>query len=439
LEILLSIALVLVLLVLGMPLFGAIAIGLLVAVFYSPMTFGMVPISSYNSLDSFLLLAVPLYLLTGDLMGGGGMSRRLIDFAHVLVGGVKGGLGHVCIIVTLLFGAMCGSGLATVSAIGSVMIPRMESHGWDRRYSTALLACASPLGYLIPPSLLGILYCFVSDVSVGRIFLATVIPALIMAIGYMVVNCFMSGRWFQPIATAKPQEANTAKLGGVVSKIAKGGSRILPAMLTPVIILGGIYSGVFTVTEAAAVAAAYSLFVGFLIYRELNLKSTYRAFLQTAVSTAAIFILMVFITPYAKILIGGGAIGSMTESLFSISDNAYVSLLVLNFILIILGMFIDSIPIVLVIVPLLLPLVNEMGLDLVHAGTIILLNLGIGAVTPPFALNLYMSCRIANIPFQKSLRFMLPFVSFVAVPVLLLTTYVPEICLWLPNLIVGTG
>lgn len=419
---------------LGMPVYGTIFAALFTIIFLLDLPATLIPTAALFSLSSHALLAIPLFILMGDLMGKSGMATALVDFANALVGRVKGGLAHVLVMACLFFGTVTGSSLVTTVTIGSIMIPRMEEHGWNRRYAAALTAFASPLGFLIPPSILGILYAFVAQVSVGRIFLATVGPGIIMAIGIMIANSLWGIKYYQPVALPVADRPK-----GMAKELAGVTFRAFPALLAPLVILGGIYGGVFTATEASAIGVAYALLVGFVIYRGLRGRAVFSITQTTAITTAAVMLIIVPMAPYVRAMIMAGVGEKLINFVTGISENVYVILLMINVLFLILGMFIDPIPIMLAIVPLLIPLFKAIGVDPIHIGAVILFNMGLGTCTPPFALNIFAAARVSKLPFNELVGIAVFFVLTIGLPTLLLTTYIPQIALWLPNLIMGPG
>lgn len=419
---------------LGMPVYGTIFAALFSIIFFLDLPVTLVPSAALYSLSSQALLAIPLFILMGDLMGKSGMAEALVNFANALLGRVKGGLAHVLVMACLFFGTVTGSSLVTTVTIGSVMIPRMQERGWDPRYASALIACSSPLGFLIPPSILGILYAYVAQVSVGRIFLATVGPGVVLALGLMIANYTWGAKWYHPVAVPAAEKPRQ-----VVRELAGTTYRALPALLAPLVVLGGIYGGIFTATEASAIGVAYALIVGLGIYRGLRGGAVFPLIQTMAITAASVLLIIVPMAPYVKALIMAGVGEKLVGFVTGISENIYVILLMVNVLFLILGMFIDPIPVMLAIVPLLLPLFSAIGLDPVHIGAVILFNLGLGTCTPPFALNLFAAARVSKLPFNELVRIAVILVATIGLPTLFLTTYIPQVALWLPNLIMGPG
>jgi len=420
---------------LGMPVYATIFAALFAAVFLLSLSPTIIPTTAFFTLTGYTLIAIPLFLLMGDLMTEGGVSSRLVALANAFVGRIKGGLAHVLVVASLFFGTLTGSATATTAAIGSIMIPRMEEYGWDRSYSAALTACASPLGLLIPPSILAILYAYVAHISVGRLFLASVVPGIILALAYMAITYFWgANKWYHPtplLATEKPR--------GMAREIARAALAAFPGLLSPLIILGGIYAGVFTATEASAIGCAWAFIVGFFFYKGLRARSVFQVTLATSILNSALFLILVPMAPYVKALVMAGMGDALINFITGISTNVYIVLLMLNVLLIVLGMVIDVIPIILAIVPLFLPLFEVMGFDPIYIGTVILVNLGFGLMTPPFAINLFVAAKVGKVPITDLFKPAFVFLVTAGLPTLLLTTYIPQLTLWLPNLIMGPG
>jgi tripartite ATP-independent transporter DctM subunit len=310
----------------------------------------------------------------------------------------------------------------------------MEKYGYDRRYSTAVICAAGFLGYLIPPSIPVLIYCFIAQQSIAALFLATVIPGIILAIAYLIIIYFTSNRWIH--AGTRVEEVSR----GAAAYFKELGQRTvssIAALFCPLIVLGGIYGGIFTPNEAASVGVVYSAIVGVSIYRGLNLKSGWQALKDTVSALGMLSPLVFFAVIFTRTLVQEGAGQVVATFITSITTNPYILLLIIIVVLLILGMFIENISIMLVVTPLLMPLLKLMGFNLIHMGSMFVLAMGIALTTPPFADALFLGARIGNVPFHSLVRPLLPFLLFGATPVLLLVAYVPELSLWLPTLIVG--
>ena len=420
---------------LGAPVYGALFIGSLLIMFLLGKSFSMFTTSLFYSVDSFTLLAIPLFIFAGEVMGKGQMARHLISFANSFVGRMRSGLAHVVVLACLFFGTLSGSGFATVAAIGSIMVPEMEKHGWDRTYSTTMIVISGFLGWMIPPSIGAILYGVLANVSVAAVFLSTVIPGILVGVGYMIINYFIGEKWHHPISPLPGKR----KMVDAIKEVGGTGFLALPAICTPLVILGGIYGGIFSPTEAAAVASLYAVIADAIFYRSVNTKTIYEALLKTGVTTITILILIAFATPITKFLLTEGVARSMATFIVDIAHgNALVVILIVDILILILGMFISDIAILIIIVPLLLPTLIPLGVNPIHAGAFILLNCGIGTFSPPFGNYLFFGSQVGDAPYSEVAPRVLPFMFFCAVPVLILTSYIPQLSLWLPSLVLGS-
>jgi len=436
-QVLLGVLVFLVSIFLGMPIFACFLLGTLVISVLLGLNIGAMPGAGYWAVNSSTLLAVALFVLGGNIMSQGGIAEPLTRLAYALVGRVRGGLAAVCIVTALFFAALTGSGLASIAATGTVLITRMERYGYDRRYSTAVICASGFLGYLIPPSIPVLIYAFIAQQSIAALFLSTVIPGILVAAGYLGVNYFTCQRWIRPVSLPPEEAVATRGANAYFRNIVRTGYVALPALFCPVVVLGGIYLGVFTPTEAAAVAAVYSAFVGVLVYRQLNWKNAWTALRDTTGSCGMLFILVVFAVIFTRTLMQQGLGDAVAEFFLRVTGNRYVLLLLIIGLLLLLGMFIENISIMLVVTPVLLPLFKGAGFNLVHMGAMIIVAMGIALTTPPFADALFLGARIGRVPFISLVKPLLPFLLFAAIPVLLITAFVPEISLWLPTLVCG--
>lgn len=388
----------------------------------------------FSQLNNTVLLAIPLFIMAGRLMDTGGIAKRIVNFTETLVGNVKGGLGVVTVIACAIFGAISGSAAAALSSIGPVIMPRLEKNGYSRGFAAALIANSSVLGLLIPPSAVMILYAWIGNQSVLRSFLATVGPGIILAILISIINIvYMKKRNIQKEVTYSPEE-----LEPFLKRFKKTGAAAIPGLLMPVIVLGGIYGGIMTPTEAAAVSVLYAIPVGFWIYKELNFKSFFNGLVEAAVTTGVIMVMLYAIMLLSRIFITENLPGLLTEALLSITDNKIVLLLMINFFLVIIGMLMDDVSGVLLSTPILLPLVVQLGVDPIHFAAIIGVNLGMGLLTPPTAPLLYLGSRMGKAPVVEMFSPTIIIIIFAWLPTLLITTYIPEISLFLPELFLGS-
>ena len=423
-----NVVILIVLLIAGVPVlfcFVASLVFLVVVGGYDPSF--LLPYGFYK-MSSIVLLALPLFILAGNLMGEGGISKPLINLAESLIGRVRGKLGTVSAMSCAVFGAISGSGAATLAAIGGIMLPRMKEGGYPPGHSAALMSCASVLGLLIPPSILQVLYGWVTMTSVAGCFLSTVVPGVILTIWLSFLNWLML-RKTQSIELPPRQSFNEkVKTIGVNTRHAAAG------LLAPVIILGGIYGGIFTPTEAAAVAVIYAIPVGFFVYRSLNVQKFIDCIIKSASTTGVIMVMLYCMMLLSRIYIMENVPQHIAAFLTGISENKYVILLMINVFLLIIGMLMDDASGVLLCSPLLFPVVTAIGIHPFHFAAIIGTNLGMGNVTPPTAPLLYFAGSIGDVGFDKMLKPALKLIVFGWFPVVLITTYLPELSLFLPRL-----
>jgi len=395
------------------------------------LSFSFLLPSGYYALNSLTLLSVPFFIMAGALMSSSGIAERLTTFAQAFLGRLRGGMGAATIVACAIFGAISGTCSSAVACIGGIMIPRLEELGYPRYYSVAMVGCASVLGQLIPPSVPMILYAWVTQQSVAACFLATVIPGILTTILMCIVN------WFEvkKIGTVKtePNIPFDEKLK-VIGKATKHG---MWSLLMPVIILGGIYGGITTPTESAAIAVAYAIVVGFLIHRELTPKVLGQALISSSSITGVAVLMLFFVSILAKVYTMQRIPQQLADFILGVSDNKYVLLLMVNLFLIVIGMMMDDFSGTMLSAPLLLPLMIKIGVHPVHFAAIMGTNLGLGNVTPPCAPILYLAGRIGGASVDQYFKPALKFMLFAQVPVIILTTYVPGLSMWLPKLIMG--
>lgn len=374
---------------------------------------------------SFVLLAVPFFLLAGNLMNAGGITRCLVEFADVLVGWMRGGLAHVVIVTNMIMAGMSGSAVADATGTGSVLIPALKQDGYPEDYATALVGAAATIGPIIPPSIPMVIYGVTAGVSVGALFLGGIVPGVIMGLALMTRVARDVGKW-QTIR--RPRPTRREAVGRTL--------RALPAVFLPAVILGGILGGAFTPTEAAVVATVYALLLGFLVYRELTPRGAYRAILDTCETTAVLIYIIATANLFGWIMAREQMPTLMVNYLTSLSTNPWVILGLFNLLLLFLGTIMDAAPIILIVTPLILPVLGKVGIDPVHFGVVMVLNLMIGTLTPPYGILLFMMSRLTGIPFHQVVRAVLPFLIPLLVA-LVLTTYLPGVVMAIPRWLLG--
>lgn len=415
-----------VILTLGMPVATALLGGSLAALLVN----GSVPLQVaaqklFGSVDSFTLAAIPFFLLAGALMSSGGISRRLTDFANSLLGWLPGGLAIVAVFTCMLFGCLCGSPTATVAAIGSLMAPALEEAGYSRKFSLAILASAGMLGTIIPPSTMMITYSSATGASVGDLFMSGVLPGVILG-GMMILYCVYYG-----------VKEKIPRVGFSLRKLAKTTYHAIGALLMPVIILGGIYSGVFTPTESAAVACAYGLLVGIVFYREIKLRDLFRIISNAASTSGMLMFIVASAGVFGLVMTHEQIPMHAAQAILSISSSKIVFLLLVNILLLIVGCFLEATAAILIIAPILYPAVMAFGISPVHFGIIMVLNLCVGLITPPLGVNLYVAAGLKNEKIETVINRHLIILIFICIINLLLITYFPQISLWLPGKMAG--
>ncbi len=398
-------------------LYTAMYLGIPLAVIGQRMVQGM---------NSYSLLAIPFFILAGQIMSEGGLALRLINLAQLTVGAIRGGLAMVNCVACMLFGNISGSAAADVSSIGSIMIPMMKRKGYDADYSVAVTSAAAIQGVVMPPSHNMILYALAAGgVSISSLFLAGIVPCLLLLTGLMITSYI--------IARKRGYEKGEPVVLREIPKILKDG---FLSMMTGVIILGGILSGWFTATESGAMACVYAFFLTFFVYKDLPLSHVKVIFIKTFRTVAMVLFLIASSNAFAWVLTYLKIPALLTDFLLGISDNVYVILLIINILLLVLGAPLDMAPLILIMTPILYPVVTALGVDPVHFGIILILNLGIGLITPPVGTVLFVGCAIGKVSIEKGSRALVPF-FFVMVAVLLILTYIPAITMFLPNLVYG--
>lgn len=382
--------------------------------------------AAFRSIESYTLLALPLFILAGGLMREADISRRLIGLSMALLGRVRGGLGIVCIVTCTIFGAISGSASATIAGIGSVMIPEMVEQGYPRGYATGLVSASSILALLIPPSIPMIVFAMTAQISILSAFLSTLIPGIMMMTFYIIINVFLVRKF-------KVQPRRT--LMGGFQGVYRSTKQASLALFMPVLVLGGIYGGVFTPTEAAGMSCLYAGVIGLFIYKTMSWRKMFETTKSSMTTAGVVLILLFFIIMVSRVMVMNQIPQMLTETILGITDNKLVVLLLINVILILMGMLVDDISGNILSAALLLPIATSVGVDPVHFAAISVTNLSLGNITPPCAPMLYLAGLIGgNVPLHEFIKTTGWFIVLGALPTILLTTYVPDFALFLVNM-----
>ncbi|CAD5269262.1 MULTISPECIES: TRAP transporter large permease [Halomonadaceae] len=415
-----------VLMLVGTPIFIALAGSVTVAMgSFSHIPLAIVAERLFAGLDKFPLMAIPFFILTGSLMSAGGLSQRIIRLANLLVGRFTGGMGMTAVSASMFFGAISGSSPATVVSVGSLLYPAMRKEGYSGQFSIGVLVSAGSLGIIIPPSVVMIVYAAVTGVSVGALFMAGVGAGLLYA------ACLLPYCWYR------------AKKDGVTPVEPPSWGEVLAGFKdaswglgVPLVVLGGIYLGIFTPTEAAAVSVVYALLVSALIYREKSFAELFQSMIEAATTTAQVMIILAAASVLAWFLSSNGLAAMLANAILSLSENPYHIFLLINVTVLIAGMFLDASSIMVILAPLFYTVGMRVGIDPVHLGAVLTVNGAIGMFTPPFGLNLFVAGTINGVDYVQAVRGALPFIG-IALFALILLTYIPAISMWLPNMVYG--
>jgi C4-dicarboxylate transporter DctM subunit len=410
-----------VLVLLGTPIFISLAAGSLTFIPTLGISFTSAIQRMFAVAQSFPLLAIPFFILAGELMNQGGLSHRLVKFATALVGHIWGGLAQVVVLVSMFFAGVSGSAVADSSAVGSILIPAMEKRGYSKDFAAAVVASAGTIGIMIPPSIPMVIYGWIANQSVGKLLLAGAIPGVFVGISLMVLCAWTAYR-----------RGYVRERRATLAEILHEAKETILALLTPVIIMGGILLGVVTPTEAAVVAVAWAFVVGMFVYKDLTWSMLPKILVDTAASTAGVMVIIAAANIFAWLLALGRVPDAIAEFILSLTHNKYLILLLLNSVLLITGMIIDLSPAIMIMTPILLPIATKVGVDPVHFGVIMVVNLAIGLFTPPVGTTLFVASSLAKVRMEDVVRALMPF-YVVTVIVLLAVTYVPALSLWLPS------
>lgn len=417
----------------GIPIAFAMGMTTVATILYisvtSPFSFplAMVFQKTSDGIDTFALLAIPFFVLAGAIMGAGGMAQRLVNFANIFVGFLRGGLALVNILSSMFFGGISGSSVADVSSIGSILIPMMKKQGYDDAFSVNVTITSATQGVIIPPSHNAVLFAYSAggSVSIAALFLAGIIPGILIGLTLMVLAVFMANRRGYPKGEMVP-------LRDAVKQIWEA----IPGLITVVIIVGGVVGGVFNATEAAAVAVIWATLVTLFIYRDLPLRRVWPMLHSVVKTVSMVMIVIGFAAAFGYLMTLMQVPQTVGNFLIGLSDNKYVIIILVNLMLILLGTFMDMAPLILVTTPLFLPVMTQLGFSPVHFGVVMLLNLSIGLITPPVGTTLFTGCAVGKVSIEKVTRSMWPF-WLAMIVVLVLVTFIPALTLYVPNAVFG--
>ncbi len=431
-EIIIAILILIITLVIGTPVPASFGVAIVFIVFsLGHKVTSLIPVG-FNNLNTVVLLAIPLFILAGGIIEKGKIGKALVEFVEIFVGKIKGGLGIVTVVSCAVFGAISGSAAATLSCIGSIMYPKLKEAHYDEGFAASLISNASPLGLLIPPSSIQILYAWATGQSVLACFLATIIPGIILVIFLSVINIVVCSKNKEMNAyyISKVENAINEEKKSVIQRTKAG----LPALLMPVIILGGIYAGIMTPTEAAAVAVVYAIPIGMFVYKGLTLKTLKESLKESGTTTGAVMVMFFVVMILSRLFVLENLPNKMVTIMLGISENKIILLILINIFMVIIGMLMDDVSGTLLCAPVLLPLILELGVSPIQFAAILGVNLGMGNITPPTAPLLYLGGRTTGVPINKMLKPSLMIIIFAWIPTLLITTYIPQVSLFLPKL-----
>jgi len=424
LEVIILFGVLILLIFIGVPIAFSMGITGVVVLLIEGVPLDLVPQRMFSGLSSFTLVAVPLFIFVGELMNTGGITTRIFNFCRVLVGHIKGGLAHVNVLASIIFAGMSGSALSDAYGLGITEIKIMKEAGFDIEFSAAVTGASSVIGPIIPPSIPMVIYAVISEQSVGRLFLGGIVPGLLMGLSLMVLIYIISSKRKYPI-----EKKRSFKEALYAAKNA------FPSLMTPVILLGGIVLGIVTPTEGAAITVLYAILLGIFIHRELKLRNLYEIMLRTVKNSASVLIII----SSASVITWFVTISSLPNYLSNIlllTNNKFVVLLLINIFLLVLGCFLEGVSIILIVVPLLLPTIMAFNINPIHFGVVLVLNVMLGALTPPFGLCLFAIAKVSELPIIRVAKaisiFLIPLLF-----VLLLITYFPDVVLFFPNIIMG--
>ncbi|WP_299985326.1 TRAP transporter large permease [uncultured Ruegeria sp.] len=415
----------LIFLLIGLPVFFALlaAPGILLWLSGQTNDITLLYRNVYNGMDSFPLMAIPFFMLAGELMNRGGITIRLVEFSQALMGHLRGGLAHVNVLSSILFAGLSGSAVADTSALGSMLIPAMEKQGYTRKFAAAITAASSVIGPIIPPSGIMIIYAYVMGESVAALFLAGIVPGVMVGVGLMLMIKVMADRYDFPVASRKYTwgERRQASL------------KAFFPLLTPVIILGGILGGIFTPTEAAAVAVGYAFIIGFFVLRTLTLKEVPEILSNAGMTSAVVLLLVGAAMAFKTVVSLSHAPEQLAQLILSLSENPLILLFLINLLLFVVGMFLDAGPAIIILGPILGPIFTSLGVDPIHFAIIMSVNLTVGLATPPMGLVLFVAAAVSRERVETIAKAILPFLA-VEIIVIFLITYIPALSMTIPRI-----
>ena len=417
-------AIFIILIIIGVPIAFVLGISSLAYLLRLEMPLVLIPQRMFIGLNSFLLLAVPLFVVAGKLMNETGITDKLVDFASLLLGRLRGGLAYVNIVASMLFAGITGTGAADTSAIGSVMIPAMIKQGYRADYSAAVTAISSVIGPVIPPSLAMLVYGAIAQVSIAKLFLGGVIPGILLGLVQIAIAAFYAKIKHHPL---RREEISLKKAAKITYEAIVG-------LIMPLIIIGGILTGVFTATEAATIAVFYALIIGFFVYRKLTFSKLKKVLLETGILIGPVLVIIATANLFGWILTAEAIPEKIADSIKLITTNPFLILLLMNVVFLFVGTFMETLASIVLLTPIFLPLATSIGMDPVHFGVMMVVNLNIGLTTPPLGVCMFIACPLAGISIKDFVKALWPFLLG-SIGVLLLITYIPPLVMFIPNLL----
>lgn len=400
--------------ILNIPISVSLGLSSAITLLFVGMPITSIPSILQATVQKFSLLTIPLFVLAGVIMEKGGISKRLINMANSIIGPIHGGLGYVAVVAAMFFAAISGSGTATVAAIGSILIPSMVKQGYDAGYTSALSAISGSLGTIIPPSITFLIYGMITGESISDLFLSGIMPGIVFGL------CLCISVFIKSTKYNWKSDSQRSSLKSIIISIKES----FWGLMSPVIVLGGIYSGIFTPTEAASVAVIYSFIISVFIYKELNLEKLIETLFDTAKTTGIILLIIMNAGIFSWVLTQQSIASNLTEMALSITHNKYIMLIIINIIFLIAGCVMDNTSAMYILVPIIMPVAKALDMNMIHLGTIIVLNLSIGQVTPPVGPNLYVAANIGKVKFENIVKNMVPLI-IMSLIALLIITYIP--------------